>query len=157
MNKAERNCLIIAALRKHGTIAGAARDVGVSLGTVKRLTDNNPDASEALVAGITDTIRSRLKHLTESHEEAAALHERAHAETEKLRHVLAFESTNLDYSAIRTMEKELRGLVDRERTHSRAAKARLRALRQATARALNIYGVTPDEAGEKEADDDGDA
>lgn len=157
MNKAERNCNIIAALRKHGTIAGAARDVGVSLGTVKRLTTANPDASEALVAGLTDTIRSRLARLAASHAEAQALLECAQVETEKLRHVLAFESMNLDYSAIRAMEEELRPLVAAERTHRSTTKARLRALRQATARALSIYGVTPADDAGKEERSDGDA
>jgi hypothetical protein len=151
MSKNERNERIIAALRIHGTLAGAAYDTGVHQSTVKRLTKNDERASDALAEGITTRIQERLHKHAERDAQAAAQLQEAAAKADVLRSKLSRESVDLDYVAIRELKKELSALHDIELLRMRAARLAARTLRQATARAEAIYGISPaGEPGEEE-------
>jgi len=61
VNKAERNEKIVQALRLHGTMSGAARQLGVDRATVRRLVACSAQASEAFVDGHQRLLMTRIK------------------------------------------------------------------------------------------------
>ncbi len=143
MTKTERNDQLRAALRTHGTLTGAASEVGVDRGTVRRLVHSCHQAAVALWEGRKARIATRCaKHrlrLAGAKADARKVTDSLHGERERIR----INYAELSYSQIRALDKSLAELLPRERHTQAAVRSRTRSLKEAEDRLLEHQHLHP--------------
>lgn len=135
MNKQERNTAIIAALRQHGTMAAAARQVGCHPSTVSRLIDNDDRASSAFMDGIAALQRRRVD---QHNERVAALRKELAAAlkgVDVLRDKVVNDLASLSHDDLRSIEAEIARVLDGSVTERRRLRSAMRSLKEAERRA----------------------
>ncbi len=143
VTKAERNDLLRSALRQHGTLIGAAAEVGVDRATVRRLVSKCSDAAVALWEGRKDRIGERIaKHqrrLTMARDIARRITNSIRDARERIR----VDNAGMSYSEIRELDKSLAEMIPREKSSQTRVHQRQRSVKEAEERLLEHQDLHP--------------
>ena len=133
MRKDERNKQIVSALKREGTIAGAARYAVVDRGTVRRLVASHAEASDAWVVGQVallmrrvlyhaDRVRSSFRNFQQSNKRLEWARENLVRDYSKLSAEQVKEADQELVLLLDTVRLDLQKLRQCDRVHDRAIK-----------------------------------